>query len=168
MALEAEHAPNVFDYRYADGVITSDLPTLPATVSGWKLGESYAYVIELLRDDSSVAFRLYYMDAISRPPLGSPPDVLLADSLRFDAIILTAGNYEKVDTYPTALIKSMRPRLVILAHWEDFFRSQREELRLIPFLEPRELLRRVEAELASDAGWVTPIPGTSITLCRCR
>ena len=168
MALEAEHAPNIFDYRFADGVITTDLASLPTTVSGWKLGESFAYVIEVVRDDGSVAFRLYYMDAISQPPLGFPPAILLADSIRFDAIILTAGNYEKVEAYPTALLNAMHPRLTILAHWEDFFRSQREELRLIPFLKPDELVRRVEGALPSDGGWVTPKPGTSITLCRCR
>ena len=168
MALRAEHAPNVFKYHYAEGVLSSDLDALPEKVSGWKLGESFAYVIDVLRPDGSVAFRLYYMDAISRPPLGFPPAALIGDSVRFDAVILTAGNYEQVSDYPTALVKALCPRLTVLAHWEDFFRPQTDELKVIPFLEPRELIRRVDSVIPADGIWVTPRPGVRMPLCRCR
>lgn len=167
MALAAEHAPNFGEFSYAKGTISQDLAALPDELAAWKLGESYAYVIELRHPDGSTAFRVYYMDAVSRPPLGLPPRTM-TDSAAFDAIIVAAGNYEKVKDYPTALIRAMCPRLTILAHWEDFFRSQTREPKLIPLLEPRELVRRVESMMPRNGQWVTPRPGAVLRLCRCR
>jgi hypothetical protein len=168
MALAAEHVENVPGFLYAPGRIAGDLDSLPDRLWEWKVGESYAYIIDVLNDDRSVAFRLYYMDAISRPPLGNPPRMLTDDGVGFDAIIVAAGSYEQVDDYPTALIQATCPRLAILSHWENFWRSQAKPPYLIPFLDPEPLVRRVKSALPKDGMWVAPQPGLVMRMCGCR
>ena len=77
--------------------------------------------------------------------------------------IVVPSTYAEVAWHPEALIDNLRPRHVLLGHWEDMFRS--------PFLEPEPLflndfhhfLGRLERALAAvgdePAGWHMPIAG---------
>ena len=77
MALIADHAPNVkienWRYTFAVGTVSTDMDTLPKMAAGWKLGEPYAFVIDVLSDSPRrTIFRIYFEDAPSAPPLGFP------------------------------------------------------------------------------------------------
>src|SRR5256714_1615093 len=82
MALVAGHAPNYRAlkqvYTFTIGIVDSDLDSLPHTAAEWKLGESYAYMIDVLGEQTrQPVFRIYFQDAPSEPPLGFPPAATL-------------------------------------------------------------------------------------------
>src|SRR5438105_3388331 len=84
MAVIAGHAPTYRawkqSYTFTSGTVDSDLDSLPHTAAEWKLGEPYAYIIDVLSDRSRApVFRIYFQDAPSEPPLGFPPIEILAE-----------------------------------------------------------------------------------------
>lgn len=168
MALASEHVPNVGNYLLAPGLITRDRDDPPRKVYDWRVGETYAYLIDFLRPDSSVVFRLYYMDAVARPPLGFPPPLDGADTARVTVAILCGGNFEQVADYPGRLLGVLHPKQVLLGHWESFFRSQRKSTKVLPFLDEAKLARRLDNALPDSSGWVTPALFSTTHYCSCR
>ena len=150
MALEAEHAPNfrlplgLLRYTYARGNLKTDLPALPRTTRGWKQGESYAYVLDILdRDRTTPVFRIYFQDAASTPPSGFLPPFATEDQRSVDVALLCVGNFENVKDSPGAIIGATQPRFVMLGHWEGFFRQQTHSLGLIERTDASKLIGRV-------------------------
>ena len=168
MALISEHVPNVGHHLLAAGLVTRDENELPRLVDGWKVGESYAYLIDFLRPDSTVVFRLYYMDAVARPPLGFPPELTGADAAPITVAILCAGNFEQVADYPGRLIGALHPAQVLLGHWENFFRSQQKSTKVLPFLNASALARRLDDAMPDSSAWVTPALFSTTHYCSCR
>ena len=120
MALRSKHAPHFDGYTLYQGTRDVPLEEPPRWASEWLDGETYAYLVDFLGPDESVAFRVYYQDAVVAPPLGSAPEVLIARH-PVDVAILVPATFDQVDWHPEALIANLRPRRVILGHWEDFF-----------------------------------------------
>ena len=127
MALVAGHAPTYralrHSYLYTLGSVDTDLDSLPHTAAEWKLGEPYAYLIDVLSDDRRVVFRIYFQDAPSEPPLGFPPAEVLAERA-VDLAVLCGATSSNVPNTPDSLLKVLKPSQVLVAHWEDFFRQQ--------------------------------------------
>lgn len=165
MALKSNHPPNFyflgfFPYTYARGTVTQPRASLPRTPRGWKLGETYAYLIDVMGPDGKPIFRVFYQDAASEPLYSSLPPVLGDDQRPVDVAIICAGNYGYATDYPTALLKELRPRHVIVGHWEDFFRPPVPSFQAIRFTDTYRLAARLQ-EMQQDA-WVTPEPRTRI------
>jgi L-ascorbate metabolism protein UlaG (beta-lactamase superfamily) len=154
-ALTSNHAPNVFRYTIANRVETSPRTSLPRTAFGWSLGETYAYLIDIVRADGGTAFRILYQDAAADSSYEHFPE-LDNGGAPIDVAIICAGNFGNVDAYPTALLERAHPKHVIVGHWEDFFRPIQAPFVGIPFNDLAELSRRITA-VQRDA-WVTPAP----------
>jgi hypothetical protein len=158
MALVAAHAPayNVgsFKYRFASGVVDTDLVTLPRTAAEWKLGEPYAYVIDVLTAGAPV-FRIYFQDAPSDPPLGFPPKDVLAER-PFDLAVLCAATSSNVPLTPDSLLAVIKPREVLVTHWESFFRSQGAPVRVGAGTDLHEFVRSLRR--SGITSWVIPLP----------
>ena len=174
MALRANHAPNarlpfgLFRYTYARGRITSDQPDLPRTTRGWRQGEVYAYVVDILASDRATPiFRIYYQDAASGPPYALLPSFTGDGARGVDVAILCVGNYGNVPDSPGGIIRATQPRLALLGHWEGFFRRQNQPLRLIRGTNTNRLIERISAALPQGSGWLMPRPRTTIRFCVC-
>ena len=166
MAVVAGHAPTIRawkrTYTFTAGTVEADLDSLPRTAAEWKLGEPYAFIIDVLdnRTRESV-FRMYFQDAPSQPPLGFPPaDVVI--ERRIDLAILCAATSSNVSNTPDSLLTVLRPAHVIIAHWEDFFRSQTLPLQLSPATNLDELRESLRRSLPPGSDWVMPLPQTTI------
>jgi ribonuclease BN (tRNA processing enzyme) len=179
MALRSEHAPNfslghIFRFTFAPGTAAEDRATLPRRIQEWKLGESYAYLIDLLRPNGEVAFRIYYMDAVARPPLGFPPRSLVAAGPGVTVALLCAGNFEQVHQYPDSLIRQIAPKQVLLGHWEDFFQPQGGKQHIVPTMRVGELTARMDAAMVDGTNWIAPATHWSDSVaatfhyCTCR
>jgi hypothetical protein len=83
-------------------------------------GETFAFLIDFLDDAGEVAFRVYYQDAVVAPPLGFAPDELIAER-PVDVAIFVPATFDQVDWHPEAFVENLRPKRVLLGHWEDFF-----------------------------------------------
>ena len=164
MALRSEHAPQFLGVRAFGGPIDQDLTSLPNTAYGWKGGQTLAFLIDVLGEDGSPLLRFHYQDAASTPPLGFPPPMEMIDSHPVDVALLCVASFDEVPRYPEELMAALKPRHVVLAHWENFF-SKRRPPPPLPFLDTLSFSMRLTSALPSGARWHTPLPGTTIRFC---
>jgi hypothetical protein len=165
MALASNHPPNfyilgTFPYTYASGSVDKPRRSLPRTPRGWKLGETYAYLIDIMGADGRPIFRIFYQDAAAEPQYSVLPPVLGDDERPVDVAIICAGNYEYATAYPTALLRALHPKHVIVGHWEDFFREPLPAYEAIRLTDTYRLAAILEAN--QRGAWVTPEPRAKI------
>jgi hypothetical protein len=162
MALQSSHAPNVgpLEYTYADADDDRPRTSLPRTPHGWHRGPVYAYLIDLLDRSGAPVFRIFFQDAAAEPEYSVLPPLPPRDRRRVDVAIICAGNFGNAKDYPTALLRAVVPRQVIVAHWEDFFESAYPPRRGISFTDTRLLASRLQAAVGDR--WVTLEPMAKI------
>ncbi|MGH7604525.1 MAG: hypothetical protein ACRENK_11080 [Gemmatimonadaceae bacterium] len=164
MALVAGHAPTLRvlkqTYTYTLGTVDVDLDSLPHTAAEWKLGEPYAFMIDVLSGTTKeTVFRIYFQDAPSEPPLGFPPNELLADR-RIDLAVLCAATSSNVSNTPDSLLTVLKPLQIIVGHWEDFFRSQSLPTQVSPGTDLDAFLKGL-GKLPQSTPWAMPLPRTT-------
>ena len=163
MAILAGHAPTYRalknSYLFTPGSV--DVDSLPHTAAEWKLGEPYAYLIDVLSDDTkATVFRIYFQDAPSEPPLGFPPTEVLAER-GVDLAALCGATSSNVPNTPDSLLRVLKPAEVIVAHWEDFFRQQTLPIQLGAGADLEELRESLTKSLPPSVPWVMPLPQTT-------
>ncbi len=162
MAIIAGHAPTYREwkrsYTFTAGSVDVDLDSLPHTAAEWKLGEPYAYLIDVLSSGTrKPVFRIYFQDAPSEPPLGFPPADVLAERA-IDVAVLCAATSSNVSNTPDSLLAVLKPSQVIVGHWEDFFRSQTLPTQVSIATDLGEFRESLRKSLPISAGWVMPLP----------
>ena len=165
MALASNHPPNfylfgTFPYTYASGNVAAPRRSLPRTPRGWKLGEDYAYLIDVTGADGRPIFRIFYQDAAAEPRYSVLPPLLGDDERPVDVAIICAGNYGYATGYPTALLQAIKPKHVVIGHWEDFFRPPLPAYEAIRLTDTYRLAALVEEK--QHGAWVTPEPRARI------
>jgi L-ascorbate metabolism protein UlaG (beta-lactamase superfamily) len=167
MAIRSEHAPHFFGIKLYSGEVFEKLDRLPKRAWGWKEGQTLAYLIDFMGEGGSIDFRIHYQDAASNPPLGFPPPFEPKDQKRVDVAIVCVPGFDQVKNYPEGIIQHIKPRFVILGHWEDFFRPRTEDpedLQVVPLTDPSVFIARMKKVLPSDANWAMPRPGSWLQL----
>jgi len=186
MAISSDHAPNLLGRSIAKGSTGRELVQLPKKSGGWKLGETFAYMIDFLDPKKcvdpkkackdAIVFRIYYQDAGK-----SPEDFhTLVKNLNgasehgIDLAILCVASFEEAratsfaaaNLYPEAAKQVLEAKQYMLGHWENFWRDHTLELgklRAIPFNDPREFVTRLEQAQPPGAVWAMPLPGTTLS-----
>ena len=120
MALRSLHAPHFEGYTLFKGSRVRSLNAEPRWAAEWLDGMTHAYLIDFLNPDGSIAFRIYYQDAVAPPPLGFAPRAVIRER-PVDAAILVPATFDQVDWHPEAFIENLQPQRVFLGHWENFF-----------------------------------------------
>lgn len=166
VAIVAGHAPTYriapWSFTFAASRVLTDRDSLPHTAAQWKMGEPYAFLIDVLSDPPRhTIFRLYFQDAPSEPPLGFPSPARLAER-RTDLAILCAATSSNVSSAPDSLVRVLRPAAVMVTHWESFFRSQLLDPSLSRATDLRQFARGLRRSLPPRAGWVMPLPRQTI------
>jgi hypothetical protein len=160
MALASSHAPNFstffWRYTYADASDREPRTSLPRTARGWHLGEVYAYLIDVLDSSGRPAFRILYQDAAAEPEFIVMPKLPAADQRGVDLAIICAGNYQNATNYPGFLLGALKPKRVIVSHWEDFFRTLYPPFKGIFFNNVTDLAKSLRDHVPGQ--WVTPEP----------
>lgn len=166
MAVMADHAPTVrigdWGYRFAVGHVLSDLDSLPQRAAQWIMGEPYAYLIDVLSDSShTTQFRIYFEDAPSAPPFGFPPARLIV-SRAVDLAVLCAATSSYVNAAPDALVRALKPREVMVTHWESFFRSRLQPPALSHVTDLHQFSRGLRRSLGVRSSWILPLPNQTL------
>jgi hypothetical protein len=143
MPLRSYHAPHFDGYRLYRGTRDTPRTEEPKWASDWVDGHTFAFLIDFLNDDGSVAFRVYYQDAVVAPPLGLAPEALIEERPA-DVAILVPATFDQVEWFPETLIENLRPRRILLGHWEDFFTPVDAPIRSIRLTDLRHFERRLE------------------------
>jgi len=122
MPLRSSHAPHFEGYTLYPGALDDPRDAEPSWASEWVVGETFAYLVDFLSPSApdSVAFRIYYQDAVAAAPAGFAPEAVIAER-PVDVAILVPSTFDQVDWNPEAFVDNLRPRWVLLGHWEDFF-----------------------------------------------
>lgn len=149
-ALCSRHSPQFLGLPVTSrGCYQGTPPHPPRTASEWKLGDTFAYLIEFLDANGDTAFRVYYQDSATDPGYGYVPSALLsargADSHGVDLAILCAGAYDQVRDNPDGIVRNTNPRFVLLGHWENFFRAPSKPLQSLFSIELGALHDRMRA-----------------------
>jgi hypothetical protein len=137
-----------------------------------KAGQPYALVIDLLasaQEGAAVEFRIYYQDAAAMEPLGIPPKTAAsaggAPEPPYDLAVVCMASAHLVEPYPEQLLHGIRPRHVLIGHYENFFRPWGPGHGFVPLLtrgRANRFLQRVSASLgAPTAGPVGAVCGPS-------
>lgn len=160
MAVRSTHAPNWWFITMARCHAQHDRASLPRTAWGWCLGEPVSYVIDLLDEGEKPVFRIFYQDAATQPLDVVLPPFTGSDQHPVDVAIVCAGNFKKVPDYPSLLLAALRPRYVILGHWEDFFHDQGDAPSPVRLTDTKELAARLDRLGANR--WITLVPGGQV------
>jgi hypothetical protein len=126
MPLLSTHAPHVLGFikvvswkKSLDRDLEeAELPTVPAE---WPEGETVAFLIDFLRPDKTVEFRVYYQDAAAHLGKGTLPKLSPPDDVPVDVAILCVAGFSQVPGNPEGILRNVKPRYVVGGHWEDFF-----------------------------------------------
>lgn len=153
MPLRSRHAPHFDGYTLNQGTVEHPLTAPPRYANEWLDGETFAYLIDFLDASGSVAFRVYYQDAVVGPPLGFAPDELIADR-PVDVAIFVPATFDQVDWHPEAFVENLHPKRVLLGHWDDFFVPVDTPTRSIMLSDIGHFQDRLEGVL--DGGWWRP------------
>jgi hypothetical protein len=167
MAIESEHAPHAFGIKLYGGEIREDLNRPPRWATGYKEGQTFAFLIDFLNPDGSVAFRIHYQDSASNTPLGYPPTLDGDDQRSVDVAIVCAASFSEVQGYPEGILRAVDPRYVVMGHWEDFFISQEEPPRPVPLTDVAEFVTRTKRVLPEHVRWVLPKPHAVLRIDQC-
>lgn len=137
MAIRSEHSDQFelsllgirLPFHVFRGVVQHDaLRELPHRGSEWAEGTVFAYLIDFLDEKDQPIFRVYYQDSGANQDIGLPTSAQLEAWGRRTvdlAVICVGGEWKRLRAHPESLIRALRPRFALLAHWEDFFVTQR-------------------------------------------
>ena len=167
MAIESEHAPHAFGIKVYGGEVRKNLSHPPRRANGYKEGQTFAFLIDFLDPDGTVAFRIHYQDAASNTPLGYPPTLYGDDQRSVDVAIVCAASFKQVQGYPEGILRAVDARYVIVGHWENFFVSQEKPPRPVPMTDVAEFVARTERALPEHARWVLPRPHAVLRIEQC-
>ncbi|HET7434301.1 MAG TPA: MBL fold metallo-hydrolase [Thermoanaerobaculia bacterium] len=153
-----DHAPQLCHYRfwpctYATGEFRGTAAAFASTkMRALRGGATYAFLIELLDPQTRrVAFRIYYNDAAGDARIAAPPQ--LAAGERVDLAILCMASFQNVRGYPESVLAALHPRHVLVSHYDDFFRKQKEAWSFAPLLTNHKadrFMRRLAASVSGD------------------
>jgi len=161
LPLRSKHAPHFEGLTLYQGTADEPFTEEPRWASEWVDGSTYAFLVDFLDPDGSVAFRVYYQDAVVQAPLGFAPEALMAERPVYVAILVPA-TFDQVEWHPEAFVENLQPRWVLLGHWEDFFRSPDESTRSILLTDIGHFRDRLNRVFAGDS-WL-PEKGTVFRL----
>ena len=161
-AVAWEHAPNFKQWGVSYTIATGDVPNplreLPGRARGWKKGRVYAYEVDVLDGNARPLVRLVVNDGAA----GSRVSARASEVFRLEpagrtVLVTTAASFANVDGYPERLLTLLKPDHVVLAHWEDFFRSPAKTPRIVRGTDGQELAKSLD--LAWKQKWSALEPG---------
>ncbi len=159
MAIASGHGPHAVGIHVMKGKIPNHLRSVPRSAWKWKEGETLAYLIDFMGEDGSIDFRIHYTDATQPQRMGFIPDLAPEDTHRVDLAIVCAGSAHVLGEYPYDITVDLKPRHVMIGHWEDFFISPLKKPRRLRFLHLEEFIDNLEKALLPDADWLLPDRG---------
>lgn len=163
LPVRGDHAPHFAGHTLYSGVRTTPLPEPPGPATDWLDGETLAFLVDVLKEDGSVGLRLYYHDGIPREPAGTLPRSVLDEGGPVDAALLVPASFAEVRWHPEVLVENLRPRTVLVQHWEDFFSPALAPAEPVMFTILPDFMGRLERVMGCGGCVHLPLPGTRFT-----
>ena len=119
MPIESSHSSHLFGYKLFKGKLTEPLKSPPKYAKDWVEGDTFAYLIKFKNGEKD--YTIYFQDAASSPPAGLFNNF---ENTPVDLAILCVGGFSEAENYPEYILDALKPKKIILGHWEDFMASQ--------------------------------------------
>ncbi len=142
LPLRSLHGPHFDGLTLYGGTVDEPLARAPRRATEWLEGHTFAFLVDFLDSAGDVVFRVYYQDAVAQPPFGFAPAALIAER-PVDVAVLVPATFEEVAWHPEAIVANLRPRRILLGHWEDFFQPVERGAEPVPFTDLGEFERRL-------------------------
>lgn len=145
----SEHAPHFYGIKLYKGSIEKNIKDIPTKAGDYKEGQSLSYLIDVLGENQKVVFRIFIQGSSSTPPMGFPPTEVLKEK-PVDVAILCVASFQYVHQYPEGIVNKLKPKLLILSHWENFFQPHKtleKTVLTVPFTNINLFLERLDCEL---------------------
>jgi L-ascorbate metabolism protein UlaG (beta-lactamase superfamily) len=147
-AFASKHSPHFeCGLTLANGVLTKPLSSPPLAMTDFPTGEVFNYLIELSAGGKT--FTVFYLGGFF--DLGKFPDSLPPIGTHIDVAILTAASHLNVPGYPEEHLARLRPRHIVLNHFNTFMAEKPDEQLAIlgrDFVKLGQLTRDVQATFA--------------------
>ena len=156
-AYQSIHGPHLkCGYTLANGVVNRPRTTPPRHLTDFQAGEVFNYLIEM-RAPGGVHFNVFYLGAPYH--LDERPECLPPAGTRIDVAIILAPAADHVRGYPREHLARLRPKNIVLSHFNTFFREDPDQQLAagpLDFVKMPKLSREVQATFARNA---TDYPG---------
>ena len=147
MAVLSEHAPQLGNTLLYPGKVEEPLTAVPDRADEFKVGETYAYFFKLSGNRESrvgsrredIVFTVYFVGSASNGSEGLPES-----DLSVDVAILCVPGWRNVEGYPREVIQRLRPRYIILSHFDNFLEDHGGSRAVVPSADLRDFLNEVQ------------------------
>jgi len=168
----AKHAPIIAQQIPWDGQHDQDLEGPPRLAKEFLKGDTYVYFFKLMSGNvqDEVSYTVGIVGAATDLPVGLED---FNDDL--DILIICVPGWHKIDNYPLNLIRVLKPTIIILSHYDNFFDENYfdpnrgdEPIRLVPTSMLNEFLNMIQKDIDSIEGYdnfeAILIPGVGTTM----
>jgi len=167
LGLYSTHAPHIMGKKLYACTLDEPLHTPADKAKQYCEGQTMSFVVDYLRpeDRTRVAFRWVFMDSSSGQPNGFLPTLPTTDQAPADVLVLSAALWSHVKGYPEPLLHHLKPRTVIVCHWENFFgprTADTRKLKVVSMTDLRLFISKVKAAVGPTVPVLIPTPGTSL------
>ena len=158
MPITADHPPHLMGITLYGGNYYEDLKAIPRKSRGWKMGKPFAYLMDFLREDGSIGYRIFFQSSGSEYPLGFFPEEML-DGRTVDIAILSIATDSPYEEFPDKILLLIKPKVIFLAHWENFWRNKYKSVKTVQKGDPEQLYFHLKEKFGKDTEIILPLPG---------
>ncbi len=174
LPLRSSHAPHVLGVQFMKGESNTntfeqyDTTNFKSNAMQWKGGKEYAFLVDIIENNKPV-FRILMQGPSIKPCPDILPDAVLKEKEVDVAVMIIASN-QYVKEYPGYQLARLKPKKVIITHWENFFKDYTREPTLVPSTQHDAFFKK--ASKAQSKEWnyksesdmfIMPFPGTKIS-----
>ena len=161
-AIRSGHFNHLGNYFYGRGSYTEPPPGGEASrLYEWRVGETYSFVIDILNVPplSGTVYRIFYMPSAASPPAGNIPVSIINDKTPVDLAIIGASQVDKDENYPGELLAQIKPRAVMMVHWDSFVERYKTRRLMNLGVDPDVIGARIKARLGDEVKIYWPMRG---------
>ena len=146
LPVKSSHAPHFARMSFMNGHIHEPVEGLENAQSStslrdWNVGDTYAFLLEF--EAKPKPLRVYIASSSAKPPDGIPNKKWI-DQNPVDLAFICYASSGQVADYPVRLLNEIKPKKVVLFHWEDFFDDYDKEEKMVKVTLRGKFRRRIE------------------------
>lgn len=163
MPVVSDHPPHFMNITLYGGSYSEDLKSVPDKSRKWKMGEPFAYLIDFMDSDGSIAYRVWMQSSGAEYPKGFVPASMLKNR-SVDAAMVSVATDVNPASYPDKIIELLQPKTVFMIHWENFWRDKYKPLKTVQKGNPERLYQHLKKKFANTSRIILPKPGGKFVL----
>lgn len=167
LPIPSEHAPHFLGMSLIPNKeLEQGLTEYPKKILKFPEGENYNFLIDFLDEEGEISFRIFSnAGSACNSGVGFPPAEVLAEK-EVDVLLLCVASYKQVEGYPDELIEYIKPKHIVLNHWENFFKpiqKLQEKPAAVPATNVKKFIKNLEQTWGDSTDFSLPLPLTELT-----